>query len=34
MNVVAKLFAAKIEELPHVTTNNFETKSTVKGYHV
>ena len=34
MDVVEKLVAALTEGLPIITTNNFETKSTVKGYHV
>ena len=34
MNVVEKLVAATTKELPVITTNDFETKSTVKGYHV
>ena len=34
MNLVEKLLTAMNEELPIVTTNTFETASTVKGYHV
>ena len=34
MDVVEKLVAATTEELPIIATNNFETKSTAKGYHV
>ena len=34
MDVVEKLVAATTQELPVITTNSFETKSTVKGYHV
>ena len=34
MDVVEKLVAATTEELPITKTNNFETKSTVKGCQV
>ena len=34
MDVVEKLVAALTEELPIITINNSETKSTVKGYYV
>ena len=34
MDAVKKLIVATTEELLIITTNNFETKSTVKGYHV
>ena len=34
MGVVEKLVAATTEELPVLTTNFFEAKSAVKGYHV
>ena len=34
MDVVEKLVAATAEELPIITTNNVETKSTVKGCNV
>ena len=33
MDVVQKLVPATTVELPIITTNNLETKSTVKGYH-
>ena len=34
MDVVEKLVAATTEEMPVITTNNFEAKSAVKGNHV